>query len=156
MKKTSIIIHSIFFLIIFTGSIISYAGERPRVIEMADGHYIIFPSTTERTSVHEDTSVSSERLKPADSVGSNKSALVFEMAESGITVSFPLREDEGGTNSAGITEPVVRSRTILPHPSQDAVTIELAESGILILIFTGRDELDQKNQHYYNLARRKK
>ena len=44
MKKSSIIIHSIFFLIIFTGSSVSYAGEIPGIIEMADGNYITFPT----------------------------------------------------------------------------------------------------------------
>ena len=156
MKKSTIIIHSIFFLIIFTGSSVSYAGGRPGVVEMADGNYIIFPTTTEKTTFHTGTNLSSERLKPANSVGSNKSALVFEMAESGITVSFPLREEEGGTNSAGIIESVVPSRTILPYPNPDTVKIELAESGYFILFFTGRDELDQKNQHYYNQIRHQK
>lgn len=133
MKKSSIIIHSIFFLIIFTGSSVSYAGEIPGIIEMADGNYITFPTTPEEKAFHEGTRVKSEWFKPAKYAMPGERVLEFEMAESGIKISFPLSEKE--TAAAGLKN----SGSELPHsvvfiqPEQRVIKIELPETGHYIL-----------------------
>ena len=133
MKKSSIIIHSIFFLIIFTGSSVSYAGEIPGIIEMADGNYITFPTTPEDKAFHEGTRVNSKWFKPAKYAMPDERVLEFEMAESGIKISFPLSEKE--TAAAGLKN----SGSELPHsvvfiqPEQRVIKIELPETGHYIL-----------------------
>jgi hypothetical protein len=149
MKKHSIIIHTVFFLIILAVVSVSYAGERARVIEMADGHSIVFPMTPEDTAAHEGTRDQSEWFKPAKPMGPDKSGLVFEMGESGITVSFPLTVKETAALNVKNFERVVPPRTKFHQPKRGAAKFELSESGNYIIFPARRDEIDQIHHHYY-------
>lgn len=150
MKIHSIIIHTIFFLINLAVVSVSYAGERAEVIEMADGHSIVFPMTPEDTAAHEGTKDQSESFKPAKPMGSDKSGLVFEMGESGITVSFPLTVKEtAALNVKNFERAVPPPGTKFLQPKRGAAKFELSESGNYIIFPARRDEIDQIHHHYY-------
>ena len=100
---------------------------------MADGNYITFPTTPEENAFYEGTRVKSGWLKPAKYAMPDERVLEFELAESGIKISFPLREKE--TAAEGLKN----SGSKLPHsvvflkPKQRVIKFELSESGHYIL-----------------------
>ncbi len=153
MKKHYIIFSIIFFLIEFSVTCFSYAGEGPKVIEMADGHHIIFPMNPEERSRHEEAKGKSGWLTPEIYPRPDKQVLEFEMAESGIMISFSLRE-----KVTAAADPR-NSKSLLPNSAgfiqleRHLVKIELSESGQFILFPASRDKFDQENHHYYSKNR---
>ena len=150
MKKHYIIFSIIFFLIEFSATSFSYAGEGPEVIEMADGHHIIFPMNPEERSRHDEAKGKSGRLTPEIYPRPEKQVLEFEMAESGIMISFSLMEKETAASDP------MNSKTLPPNSpgflqlERHVVKIELSESGQYILFPASREIFDPKSYHYYS------
>ena len=150
MKKHSIIIHNISVLIIFSVIGISFAGEDVEIVEMADGHYLTFPAKTEEQGLYVRPDHRSGWLKPAAFSKSDKPGREFELAESGITVSFSSKGEETAVEDfSNFSSVSSQSDESLP-PKQQVVKIELSESGNYILFPVNREKNNQIGIPFYS------
>ena len=150
MNKLSNIQYAIFCLAVFAVVGVSHAGDCSLMIEMADGEIITFATNPEQIAELERTCTTLERLKYAKLDKPNKKVLTFEMAESGITISFSLTEKEFATKSAEDSSSVVLYSAKTYHLNPLVERLELAESGIYIDFPVNRDENDRKTLYYYS------
>ncbi len=116
----------------------SHAGEKVRVIEMADGNIVTFKMTSEEIAAQEAAVTQSKRLPSAVRMKPQEKFLMFEMGESGIVVSFPATEEEAAESAAN--SDWFKLYNALSHQAESKVeTFAVPESGYYLYFPTSRD-----------------
>ena len=148
--KTSFITYTT--LICLTALVVagfSHAGEKVRVIEMADGNIVTFEMTAEEIAAQEAAVTQSKRLPSPERMKSQENVLMFEMGESGIVVSFPATEEEAAESA--VKSDWLKLYNALSRQAESKVEkVELPESGYYLYFPKSRDETDQTKKHFYS------
>ena len=131
MKKSFTIGFAAFCLTIIFVAGVSTAAEKITVIEMADGNYVTFRTTTDDTTDNK-MMTGYEKRKKTTTVTPEKRLVTFEIGESGRLISFPMTATDIAAEDARRARMAALhiARTVLPKPK--VVTYELAESGMYI------------------------
>ena len=148
MKKTATIHIGVFSLIVLFVAGASVAGERVTVIEMADGHTVVFAMTEEeiiaadaaRTEWDRRTAVKNENPKPR--------VMTFEMGDGGLTITFPMTAKEIAAEDAANARREALRTTFARKPKPNVIKIERPESGNYVVFpvadteTTGRETVE--------------
>ena len=118
-------------LIVLAAAGISHAGEKVRVFEMADGNIVTFRMTPEEIAAQEASTRKFKRSQSAMRIKPKKNVLVFEMGESGITISFPATEKEAAEQSEN-PEWLKLYNTLSNWSESKVETVELPETGFYL------------------------
>ena len=148
MKNFFITYYSIFCLTVFAVTEVSYAGENIRLFEMADGNIVEFKMTPEEIAAQEATVVKLKRSLLALRIKPRKNVHVFEMGESGITISFPATEKEAAKRSEN-PDWLKRYNNLSNRSESRVETIELPETGLYLFFPVSRDDNDGIKTQFY-------
>jgi hypothetical protein len=130
MKKSFTIISlAIVFLAVFITVDFSNAGERMKVVEMADGNLVTFRMTPEEIATEDAAKAELEKRKAEKTVKPAKRVVTFEMVESGRIVSFPMTEKEIATGDTENARLKALRDANARKPKPQVVKFELPESG---------------------------
>lgn len=127
MKKSIAKNMAIVVLVVIFTVCVSNAEERGmKVIEMADGHLVTFPMTTDDTTTQEgakDTPVTKETDTP------DHRYVVYEMGESGRIVTYRMTKEEMAVADTDKARENAGRTTHTPKPETTVETFELPETG---------------------------